>query len=394
VGARFAVSGEEQVSSSASRFYLPELDVLRFFAFLAVFLQHAFQKTPAYYFPETHRSLSGRAVSILAWSGGYGVDLFFVLSAFLITQLLMREQATTGTLDVRRFYIRRILRIWPLYFAYLIFIAVIGIRIAQFNVAAKWLILFALLSGNIANALWGWTPTFIASHLWSIAVEEQFYLLWPLVVRGRRPRSLVAAAFVMIAISVIARTICWLASAPGSFVWTNTLTRLDPLAGGILLGLSTMGKPFRPRALARISLLIFGVATMLVVSAFCDPYWSPNSARTLFFGYPAVTLGCVSILAAFLGRKLNATSLMTRAGVYLGKISYGLYIWHMVALELAVKALARPIPFAGDWVESSAFVAFCALGLTIAISAASYRLLETPFLRLKSRFALIPSRPA
>ena len=208
--------------------------MLRLFAFLAVFLRHAFQKTPAYYFSETHRTLSGRAVSILGWSGGYGVDLFFVLSAFLITQLLTREQEVTGTLDVGRFYIRRILRIWPLYFAYLLVIAVIGISIAQFHTAAKCLFLFALLSGNIANALWGWTPTFIASHLWSI----------------------------------------------------------------------------------------------------------------------------------------------------------------MVALEAVVKGLARPTPFAGDWIESSAFAALCALGLTIAISAASYRLLETPFLMLKSRFALIRSRPA
>ena len=368
--------------------------MLRFFAFLAVFLQHAFQKTPAYYFPETHRTLSGRAVSILAWSGGYGVDLFFVLSAFLITQLLMREQEVSGTLDVRRFYLRRILRIWPLYFAYLLFLAVIGISIAQFHIAAKWLILFALLSGNIANALWGWTPTFIASHLWSIAVEEQFYLLWPLVVRGRRARSLVAAALAMLAISVTARTICWLWSAPGSLVWTNTLTRLDPLAGGILFGVYTMGKPFRLRPLARVLLSIGGAATMLVVSAFCDPYWSPNSALTLFFGYPAVTLGCVAILAAFLGMRLSLASFATRALVYLGKISYGLYIWHMLALEAVVKGLARPIPFAGDWIDSSTFEAVCALGLTLAISAASYRFLELPFLKLKSRFALVPSRPA
>lgn len=107
---------DELATARVQRFYLPELDVLRFFAFLAVFLQHAFQHTPAFYYPGTHPDARGALVAILAWSGGYGVDLFFVLSAFLITQLLLREQEVTGTLDVERFYIRRILRIWPLYF--------------------------------------------------------------------------------------------------------------------------------------------------------------------------------------------------------------------------------------------------------------------------------------
>jgi peptidoglycan/LPS O-acetylase OafA/YrhL len=387
------VSDHAPNPDSLVRFYLPQLDVLRFFAFLAVFLQHAFQKTPAFYFPALHRDLAGRAVAILAWSGGYGVDLFFVLSAFLITQLLLREQDATGTMDVRRFYIRRALRIWPLYFAYLLVIAIAGIFIAQFHTPMKWLLMLALLSGNIANALWGWTPTFVASHLWSIAIEEQFYLLWPLVVRGRRPRGVLTAALAMIAISIVARAICWLVSAPGSLVWTGTLTRLDPLAGGILLGVWTSAKPLRLSIFARLFLLLSGVATMLVVSAFCDPYWSPNSALTLFFGYPAVATGCTAIVAAFLGMELASTTFIARAGIYLGKISYGLYIWHMLALELVIKGLARPFPWAGDWIYSSAVEALCALALTIAISAASYRWLETPFLKMKSHFALIPSRP-
>lgn len=392
-GARFSFDAAP-ASNSAPRFYLPELDVLRFFAFLAVFLQHAFQKTPAQYFPATHPTWIGRAVSILAWSGGYGVDLFFVLSAFLITQLLMREQDVTGALDVRRFYIRRILRIWPLYFAYVAMLAVIGIGSLQLHTPAKWLILFALLSGNVAYALWGWAPQFLTWHLWSIAVEEQFYLLWPLFVRGRRRRSLVVAALAMIAISFVARTICWMTGAPSSLIWTNTLTRLDPLAAGILLGVWMMGKRFQPHRIARIALLIAGVATMLTVSALCDPLKNPSSALTLFFGYPAASVGCVTILAAFLGANLRATNPIIRAGIYLGKISYGLYIWHMLALEVVVRVLARPIPFAGEWIESSSFAALSALLLTIAIAAASYRLLELPFLRLKSRFALIPSRPA
>ena len=110
-----------------------------------------------------------------------------------------------------RFYIRRILRIWPLYFAFLFGAAIRGNLVAQFHITPKYLILLVLMSGNIADALWGWTPTFIVSQLWSISLEEQFYLLWPLVVRGgrrRTPRHSPRSS--MIAVSIVARTICWL----------------------------------------------------------------------------------------------------------------------------------------------------------------------------------------
>ncbi len=385
----------EPVGRPAARYYLPELDVLRCLAFMAIFLQHSFQKTPAYYFPEFHPKWIGRAVSILAWSGGYSVDLFFLISAFLITQLLLRELEATGRLDVRRFYLSP----YPSDLAALLLGFCSAPRFSdslwrQFHISGRYLILLVLMSGNIADALWGWTPTFIVSQLWSISLEEQFYLLWPLVVRRGRRRTLVTAAIAMITVSIVARTICWLVSAPASFVWTNTLTRLDPLAAGILLGAWAMHRRSSPRATTRVTLLVAGLATMLIVSAWCDPYWSPNSGLTLFVGYPVVTLACVAIFFSFLGLKLNLARPTIRTLAYLGKISYGLYIWHMLGLELAKNLVTLPLPWLGEWVDSSIFITILALALTISFAATSYRFLETPFLRLKSRFALIPSRPA
>jgi len=385
---------KKEATAHAPRFYLPEFDVLRFFAFLAVFLGHTFNNTAAVNYPETHQDLGGAVVFIIAGSGGYGVDLFFVLSAFLITQLLLREQNVTGTLDVRRFYLRRILRIWPLYFFFLGVVAIVGIWLRQpVHTSAKWMLMYLLLSGNFAYAMWGWAPSLATSQLWSIAVEEQFYLLWPLYVRGRRHRRLAAAALTMVAASVGARAICWMVSAPGPFVWTNTLTRLDPIAGGILLGVWTMDKTPKLGSLTRAMLMASGILTIFGVSTFCNPGSSPNTAVTLFFGYPAITLGCVAIVVSVLGMKLHQNRLITRVGIYLGQISYGLYVWHFLALLLMLKVLTRAIPFAGDWIGSSIFEAVCALGLTIAISIASYHFLETPFLKLKAHFALVPSRP-
>jgi len=392
--ARSSSRDAQSRASARERFYLPELDLLRFLACTTIFLQHVYEKTPARYFPEFHPNLLGRTVYILAWSGGYSVDVFLALSAFLITQLLLREREATGTVDLRRFYLRRILRIWPLYYFYLAVIAIAGLWIGSFHLSAKWLILSALLSANVANALWGWTPAFVASHLWTIAVEEHFYLIWPLIVKRLNPRGLAATALTMLTISFAARTVCLLTGAPGSLVWTNTLTRLDPLAAGILLAVWMTHRQYRPTIAARAVLLVAGVATMLLVSAHCDPYWSPNSAATLFFGYPAVALGCVAILLAFLGLPLRRDRFLPRAGIYLGKISYGLYVWQMMAIVLVLRGIDRPLPVSGDWVDSATFAALCSFVLTIALAAASYRFLETPFLRLKSRFAVVPSRPA
>jgi peptidoglycan/LPS O-acetylase OafA/YrhL len=383
-----------QHAETGGRFYLPELDLLRFLACTTIFLQHVYQETPARYFPAMHPDWRGRVVQILGWSGGYSVDLFLALSAFLITQLLLREREATGVIDLRRFYIRRILRIWPLYYFFLLVVAVAGIWFEAFHIHAKWLILCALLSGNIANAFWGWTPTFVISHVWTIAIEEQFYLVWPLVVRRLKRRGIVSAALTMFAISFVARTVCWLTDASGALVWTNTLTRLDPIAAGILLAVWMLHRRHRATLLARAALLALGVTMILTVSAYCDPYWSPNSAVTLFLGYPVVALACAIILLAFHGLPLHRDRLLPRAGMYLGKISYGLYIWQMTAIMLVLKGLDRPLPVTGEWVDSVTFAALCAFVLNVGIATASYRFLETPFLRLKSRFAVIPTRPA
>src|SRR5437660_1432973 len=106
--------GNAPKKGKVERFYRPELDCLRFFAFFAVFVYHTLSGEPAYY-AARHVPLATLLASA-ASAGRFGVDLFFLLSAFLITELLVREQEQFGKLDLRSFYLRRILRIWPLYF--------------------------------------------------------------------------------------------------------------------------------------------------------------------------------------------------------------------------------------------------------------------------------------
>jgi peptidoglycan/LPS O-acetylase OafA/YrhL len=118
----------------------------------------------------------------LGKGGAYGVDLFFVLSAYLITELLFREKEQRGTLDVKGFYVRRLLRIWPLYYVFV----PLAFAIPFFNpgreFSVRYLLPFLMLAGNWSLTLQGWHAGPVVIPLWSISVEEQFYLLWPPIV--------------------------------------------------------------------------------------------------------------------------------------------------------------------------------------------------------------------
>ena len=139
-----------------NRFYRPELDSLRFFAFFAVFIFHRFKfgsENLAGYHVASKFSRIGRAVS---GAGAFGVDLFFVLSAYLITELLLREKREQGELDVKAFYIRRILRIWPLYFAFIALAYLVPALNPAHEFNSRYVTFFILLAGNWSIVAFGW----------------------------------------------------------------------------------------------------------------------------------------------------------------------------------------------------------------------------------------------
>jgi len=340
-----------------SRFHRPELDVLRFGAFFLVFLHHALPHASSDY------PIWGLALAGLARAGALGVDLFFTLSAYLITELLLREQTAAGRIDIRKFYARRILRIWPLYFfALLVAAPLMSLYDAADRLPAAHLTGFLLLSGNWACVLWGY-PASSFSLLWSVSIEEQFYVSWPWLVRSNARRlGVVIGSMIVVACA----TRVWLAIAgtehPG--VWCNTLARLDPIAGGALVAWLLHGRTPVLARTVRAALLGMGGVVLLAAGAPGE-----HAGWGAVWTYPLAALACVVILYGVLGIRLRSPALE-----YLGKISFGLYVFHAAALRIAEFA---PV----------------ALLLTVACAAASYRFIETPFLRWKERLARVGSRP-
>jgi len=364
-------------------FYRPELDVLRFFAFLGVFLFHVNHPLGFYVQHEIPRAIALVATSLIE-GGVFGVDLFFVLSAYLITELLFREKDACGSLDVKGFYIRRILRIWPLYF-FIIGLALIPVfnpnHVFTWQHAAAYL----LLMGNWSVIAWGWPLHSIIGPLWTVSIEEQFYLLWPPIARKLSRDRLVSAAICMMILSSLTRVLMVLIHGGMNSAWCNTFARLDPIAAGILVAALLHGGVPDFRLATRFGMLSIGIVALALVGN----YWQIHNPERLYWvptlvGFPVVAAGATLILLAVLGIQLS----MPRPLIYLGKISYGLYVYHPLGNVLSIML----IPVHSGFVQL-ALRPVTALAITIALASVSYAVLEKPFLRLKERFAHISSRP-
>ena len=377
---------------TTDRFYRPELDVLRFVAFLGVFFFHL---KPHFVSPESIAHANGSAQALLLRlcrdvfsAGAFGVDLFFVLSAYLITELLLREKAKLGSLDVRAFYIRRILRIWPLYFFFIGLAWTLQFFVPGQVLGWHYVVAFLLMSGNWICAIHG-LPASVALPLWSVSVEEQFYLLWPLVVRRASLRFMqVAAVGALIVATAVLFYLLSVHAGQSMFLY-NTFIRFDGIALGIFVSLFLHGRIPSFSTGSRVLLGVFGVLGLLLASDLLDGLDSNLSPRFLsgLIAFPAAGVASVLVLLCFLGLPLQEWRLVRGLRlVYLGTISYGLYVYHYLALLLARKIIGA--------LDARLYGPYIVLGLALTISLAlvSYYVLERPFLHLKARFTHLPSR--
>jgi len=383
------------IPEPAGPFYLPELDILRFVALLWMFLVHASISFPAY---------NTTARPRLMWAGFYTVDLFFALSASLLTQLLMREQARRGEIDVRAFYLRRTLRIWPLYFCFVGFAFVLSFAFrnsayaASFTIPSAYFLGFVFFVGNFVFCRFS-SPAVVVTMLWTLSIEEQVYLVLPWLIRKATPRAVILVGIALLVLANLVRIEFAYHFHSGVPVWFNTATHLDSIGIGMLLAAV-------PRSwfvgLAPIRRILFG-ATGIGCWLFAINYYVPLVAADTpmqeILSYPVAALGCGAILVAVIEASGGQVkTLWGRFLVYLGKISYGLYVYHGLGITLTLlfcsPLLARSPadPFSLQLFKQFMNSAI-SLVITFGIAACSYGWLEAPFLRLKEHFTVVASRP-
>jgi len=318
-------------------------------------------------------------------TGAFGVSLFFVLSSYLITELLLREKDLIGTLDVRSFYIRRILRIWPLYFAFLALAVILQWIVPGQHVTWRAGMWFSLLAGNWFIVFHGF-PSSVIFPLWSVSIEEQFYITWPAIVRRVTEAGMLVCAGILLTVATASRIYLGLHHIGESDVWCNTFVQLDPIAIGILLAVLLKGEIPRLSKLARGAILMAGITGLALGSLYFGIKNDPLTTMRIVLGYPSVAVGGALVLLAVLR---NTTERPNPVLVYLGRISYGLYVFHVLGLLISDHTVQDQT---ASLLRYSLRVVV-ALAATIAMAAVSYRWLETPFLGLKQRFTHVLSRP-
>jgi len=322
----------------------------------------------------------------LVYAGGLGVDVFFVLSGYLITALLVSEFSANGRINLKKFYMRRALRILP---AVILLLVVLNVLVAIIQPAEQTV---TLRSNSLAALFYiaNWLRAFgrdlgIVGHLWSLSIEEQFYLLWPitlLFLLSRRLKTNQILLIIGIAVVLVNFDRIYLYHGIESFnrIYNGTDTRADALLIGCALGLSGYrilpGRIFAVLGLIGAAFVGYVLFRAYPVSANLQVPFGLTVGGTLF------AVGVVFSLAAVLSNPQNIFAKLLRIPplVWTGRISYGLYLWHFPVFTF----IAGWFP---EW-EPARLAALKIAG-TFACATLSYYLVERPCLNLKKKFSVI-----
>ena len=352
---------------------ISELDGARAVAIWWVLLFHLY--------PDSNLSRTPAFLRQIISHGWIGVDLFFVLSGFLITGILLGSK--TKPAYFKNFYGRRALRILPVY---LFTIFAMWICYRGFN---SFFILSLAFLANLNNLLHVPYPLG-GSVFWSLAVEEHFYLVWPVLIRFTRTGALVATGIAIILVEIFARGV---SLAHGIDVYELSWFRLDSLAFGALIAVFVRSRYYSNRNCIRLAIALVFLAA--IVTAAAIPFGavtigSPVSS-TLRYAHFYVCFGAgILMLLALRGHWLTAV-FRSRFARVSADLSYCVYLIHLGVLDAYYRRIA---PLAGPWLRNE-FGPFseglintlAILALTFLLALLSRRFLETPFLRLKERFA-------
>lgn len=377
--------GQIKVSAPAKVHY-PNLNALRFFAASMVIMSHIEMLKHYDGLPSNghYKWFDISHIAVL------GVDLFYALSGFLITSLLLLEKKRFGRIAVKDFYIRRVLRIWPLYFLLLILSFFILPHIPFFDMP-KWgdanahlwpsFLLYLFFLPNLQLLLYGAIP--YSGQAWSVGVEEQYYLFWPLVVnKCGTVEKLKKAILVLIGIYLAIKI--FLILSPRFFPHNPFLTlMLHFFKGRFQIDCLLIGSYFACiNNLGKMKLLFNKYVQIATYAAAIIMMLGAYDMKNFFWEINAVLYSIIII--NLVNSKTSIINLDFKVLDYIGKISYGMYMYHFIIITIVMRMITT----------KSIFMYLLVFGLTIGVSALSYELFERKLLKLKERFARIKTQAA
>lgn len=368
--------------------FFENLDGLRTFCFLAVFFHHSFVTNEVSIYSTWYYKL---VKNFLVANGNLGVNCFFVLSGFLITYLLLEELDHFGSLSLRAFYVRRFLRIWPLFylcvaFGFLVF-PLLKTAAGQIpNETADWRMYLVYL--NNFDLLYSGLPDCSSlTVLWSVAIEEQFYLVWPVLLILLPRRFYTAGLLAILVGSFLFRLRYWHSA---DHLDLHTLSCIsDMTVGGLLAHLVRSGDSLKRRieeAPRGFWIIVYVVGILAALFRQLLFEWHPLAWATdrLFFSLLFGTVILEQTYAKNSFYKMNRFRTMSK----LGKYTYGLYCLHMIGI-LCSAVLLQKLGLNKHSFQVLLLEPVLALGLSLLFAYASYQYYEKPFLRLKSKFAKV-----
>ncbi len=362
-------------AENPNKAYYPALDGLRGIAILLVVLYHNFGFIKQSYF------------------GWLGVDLFFVLSGFLITSILLKELGKPGYL--KNFFIRRMLRIFPLYFLTLIFFLII---FPLFGLYKNELSYFVKNQWWLWTYLQNWLYSFyltddarFLTHLWSLAVEEQFYLVWPFIILlVKSPRKLFFIMLTVLLIVVIARSVVWLLQIEDlNYTTLYTFTRIDGICVGSMVALLIN---YKPDLITRhLTIIVLGLAAINFIFYFINQSGNGSYPYFAFVGYTTFCAMFGILLHEIVTNRNNSFFKQLLAFPFLrfcGKISYGFYVYHwpvyLMTQHFFYNTLSESFQLSINQLRTGASILSTLLAFLISI--VSYYLFERYFLQLKEKY--------
>lgn len=352
------------VSEAIAEKYYPSLNGLRGVAIIIVVMSHL--------------ALSLNKLYVTCFVGGLGVNIFFVLSGFLISSLCLKEQKATGGLSLKSFYIRRVLRIFPVAYLYLAVLFVLDIifhlQIPVFQYLGAMLYMLDLDYFKRNH----FTPE--VAHYWSLSVEEQFYIIFPFILKKSRSVFYYAVLFIVVVLPLL----CGLQELFKElnervfFLFTHILIKFQSIAVGCLLAILAFNKQLDYKWMFRYKVVINILAIFFIFYLRYDAYYSfksvcVNLIIAVLTGYIVVSNMVPS--RDLIYRILNSSALST-----IGILSYSIYIWQQLFTFGSVKLPKYMVTFPGNVI------------FIIVISSLSYFFYEKYFLTLKSKFSKLKNR--